>query len=92
MELAFGYPVLVAFVMAVVTSLLGYFRNTPPEKFNAGKFFATLIIGAIVGLFTGALGWSYDQTTEWLATSGLIVWIYWIAEIVAKRLPGETEE
>lgn len=86
-EIAIGAAVFYAILMAVVTSLLGYFRNTPPESFNAGKFFATIIIGAIVGFLTGALGWTYETATEWLASSGLVVWIYWLAEIIVKRLP-----
>ena len=86
-EITFGVPVFIALLLAVITSLLGYFRNTPPEDFNSGKMFATLIIGVVVGFLTSALGWTYEASTEWLATSGLIVWIYWLAQIVAKRLP-----
>jgi len=86
-EITFGVPIFISVLIAVITSLLGYFRNTPPEAFNPGKFMATLIIGAIVGFMTSAFGWTYEETTQWLATSGLIVWVYWIAEIVAKRLP-----
>ncbi|MBS7633781.1 hypothetical protein KEJ15_09275 [Candidatus Bathyarchaeota archaeon] len=87
-EITFGIPVFISILMAVFTSLLGYFRNTPPENFNAGKFIATLIIGLVIGFMTSALGWTYEVATEWLATSGLIIWIYWIAEIVARRLPN----
>lgn len=85
-ELTLGAPVFISFIMAVVTSLLGYFKNTPPENFNPGKFLATILIGTVIGLLTGALGWTYETATEWLASSGLTVWIYWFANIVANRL------
>lgn len=88
LEITVGAPVFIAFLLAVVNTLLGYFKTTPPENFEPGKFLGTVFIGVIVGFMTTAFGWTYMEVTEWLAASNLIVWIYWFAKIVATRLPN----
>lgn len=78
--------ILPATVMAaMVTSMLGYLRETEPEEFELSKFAATCIIGLLIGLFTLELGWSYATAQEYLANSGLTIYIYWTCKIIAKR-------
>lgn len=84
--LSIGAPVIISFVMAVINTLLGYFKTTDPEDFSLEKFIGTLLIGILVGLMTAGLGWTYQSAMEWLASSNLIVWIYWIAKIIANKL------
>ena len=80
-------PILIAFFTAFVNTMLGYFRNTPPEEFDVGKFVATLLIAISVGFITVYMGWTYEEATEWLAQAGLTIWLYWIAAIIVKRFP-----
>ena len=77
-------PILIPFVMAIITSLLGYFSTTPPEQFNKGKFLSTIFIGILVGVLTAVLGWDYATATQWLASSGIIIWVYWFSNILTK--------
>ena len=86
--LTIGAPVIISFVMAVINTLLGYFKTTSPENFDLGKFIGTLLIGVSVGFLTAGLGWTYESAMEWLASSNLIIWIYWLAKITANKLPG----
>jgi len=84
--LSVGAPVIISFLMAVINTLLGYFKTTGPEDFSLEKFIGTLLIGILVGFMTAGLGWAYESVMEWLASSNLIVWIYWIAKIIANKL------
>ncbi len=70
---------------ALVTSMLGYMRKTDPEQFELSKFAATCVIGLLIGLLTLKLGWSYATAQEYLANSGLTIYIYWTCKIVAKK-------
>jgi len=72
--------------MGLVTSFLGYLRNTPPEKFELDKFLATAIIGVIIGILTIGFGWDYTTAEEWLANGAITLYIYWIAKIIAIRI------
>ena len=71
---------------ALVTSMLGYLRKTDPEEFELSKFAATCVIGLLIGLFTLKLGWSYATAQEYLANSGLTIYIYWLCKIIAKKV------
>ena len=79
-------PLIIAFAMATINTLLGYVRNTPLEEFRLSKFLGTLLIGIIIGCLTTGLGWTYATAEEWLASSGLTVWLYWIAKLIVVRL------
>ena len=85
-ELLLG-PVAFSFLTSFVTVMLGYFRDTDPDKkFEVGKFLATVIIAVIIGALTALLGWDYGTAIVWLAQAGLTVWVYWFVNIVAKQL------
>ena len=75
-----------AFVIAFVTSMLGYLRNTEPEDFELVKFASTLFISIAVGIITTATGWSYTTALEWLGNAGLTVWIYWAVKGISIKL------
>ena len=87
-DIANTTPILASFFVSFITTLLGYFRTTDPESFNLGKFIATIIIGVCIGMVTSILGWDYATAQEWLAQAGLTIWIYWLAGIIAKKLPN----
>ena len=76
----------VAVLMAVATSMLGYLRSTPPEKFELDKFLVTIIISLIMGVLTIGFGWDYTIAEQWLANGCVTVWIYWTAKIVAIKV------
>lgn len=78
-------PIIIAFSMAVINTLLGYFKNTPPEDFDLVKFLGTLLIGLTIGFLTVAFGWTYESAEEWLASSNLTIWLYWIAKIIVAK-------
>ena len=79
-------PIFIAFAMAVVNTLLGFYKQTPPEDFNLIKFVGTLIIGLFIGYLTAVCGWDYSTAEEWIASSGLTVWFYWIAKVIVVKL------
>ena len=72
-----------AVLMGLVTSVLGYLRETPPEKFELDKFLATAMISVIMGILTLGFGWDYTTAQEWLANGAITLYIYWIAKIIA---------
>ena len=76
----------IAILMGLVTSLLGYLRETPPEKFELQKFLATAIISVLMGILTLGFGWDYTTAQEWLANGCITLYIYWIAKIIAIRI------
>ena len=76
----------VAVLMAVATSILGYLRSTPPEKFELDKFLATIIISLIMGILTIGFGWDYTLAEQWLANGCITLWIYWTAKIIAIKV------
>ena len=76
----------VAVLMAVATSILGYLRSTPPEKFELDKFLATIIISLIMGILTIGFGWDYTVAEQWLANGCITLWIYWAAKIIAIKV------
>ena len=75
----------IAILMGLVTSLLGYLKQTPPEKFELDKFLATAIISVIIGILTLGFGWDYTTAQERLANGVITLYIYWIAKIIAIR-------
>jgi len=75
-----------AFVIAFATSMLGYFRNTPPEDFELVKFVSTLVLSIVIGVATMATGWDYNTVLAYLANAGLTIWIYWGIKIIALKL------
>ena len=76
----------VAVLMAVATSILGYLRSTPPEKFELHKFLATIIISLIMGVLTIGFGWDYTVAEQWLANGCITVWIYWVVKIISMKV------
>ena len=76
----------VAVLMAVATSILGYLRSTPPEKFELDKFLATVIISLIMGVLTIGFGWDYTVAEQWLANGCITLWIYWVGKIIAIKV------
>ena len=83
---ALGYAAPIALIMGLVTSLLGYLRETPPENFELAKFLYTALISLIIGVATIYGGWTYAQVQEWLANGCLTLYLYWVAKVIAKKL------
>jgi len=83
---ALGYAAPIALIMGLVTSLLGYLRETPPEKFELAKLLYTALISLIIGVATIYGGWTYAQVQEWLANGCLTLYLYWVAKVIAKKL------
>jgi len=73
----------IAILMGLVTSVLGYLRETPPEQFELDKFLATATIGVIIGILTSGFGWDYTVAEQWLANGAITLYIYWVAKIIA---------
>ena len=73
----------IAILMGLLTSMLGYLKQTPPEKFELDKFLATAMISVIIGILTVGFGWDYMTAQEWLANGATTLYIYWIAKIMA---------
>ena len=73
----------IAILMGLLTSLLGYLKQTPPESFELVKFLATSIISVIMGILTLGFGWDYTTAQEWSANGATTLNIYWIAKIIA---------
>ena len=76
----------IAILMGLVTSLLGYLRETPPEKFELDKFLATAMIGVLTGILTIGFGWDYTTAEQWLASGCITLYIYWTAKIIAIKV------
>ena len=76
----------IAILMGLVTSLLGYLKQTPPEQFELEKFLATAIISVLIGILTLGFGWDYTTAQEWLGNGAITLYIYWIAKIIAIRI------
>ena len=73
-------------VIAFVTVLLGYLRNTPPEAFDITKFLGTFIFAILMGVVTSIAGWDYATAEAWLGQAGITIWVYWLAKVIAIRL------
>ena len=76
----------IAILMGLLTSLLGYLKQTPPESFELDKFLATAMISVLMGILTVGFGWDYTTAQEWLANGAITLYIYWIAKIIAIRI------
>ena len=87
-----GSVIPVAFVIAFITVMLGYLRNTPPEEFEVVKFLGTLIFAILVGLITTLAGWNYATAEAWLGQAGLTIWAYWLAKVIAVKLKWAPEK
>jgi hypothetical protein len=76
----------VAIVIALITSLAGYFSKTAPETFKLENFLFTTLISFLVGFLSIYAGWSYSQIELWLA-NGFLTWYIWkLAKILAKTI------
>jgi hypothetical protein len=74
----------IAIIMALITSLAGYFSKTSPEKFKLENFLFTTLISFAIGFLSIYAGWSYNNIELWLA-NGFLTWYLWkIAKILAK--------
>lgn len=67
----------IAILMGLLTSALGYLKQTSPEKFELDKFLATAMISVIMGILTLGFGWDYTTAQEWLANGAITLYIYW---------------
>jgi len=76
----------IAILMGLVTSVLGYLRETKSENFELDKFLTTATISVIMGILTLGFGWDYTTAQEWLANGAVTLYIYWIAKIIAIRV------
>jgi len=76
----------IAILMGLVTSMLGYLKQTPPEQFELDKFLATAMISVLMGILTLGFGWDYTVAEQWLANGAITLYIYWIAKIIAIRI------
>jgi len=76
----------IAILMGLLTSLLGFLKQTPPEKFELDKFLATAMISVLMGILTLGFGWDYAVAEQWLANGAVTLYIYWIAKIIAIRI------
>lgn len=76
----------IAIMMGLLTSVLGYLKQTPPEDFELDKFLATAMISLILSILTIGFGWDYATAEEWLANGAITLYIYWIAKIIAIRI------
>jgi hypothetical protein len=76
----------VAIVMALITSLAGYFSKTAPENFKLENFLFTTLISFLIGLLSIYAGWSYASIELWLA-NGFLTWYIWkLAKILARTI------
>jgi type IV secretory pathway VirB2 component (pilin) len=75
----------IAIVMALITSLAGYFSKTAPENFKLENFLFTVLISFLVGFLSIYAGWSYANIELWLA-NGFLTWYIWkVAKIIARK-------
>jgi len=81
---SFLRSVLSALITGSAISLLGYFKSTDPKGFVLRKLIATLLVSICIGLVMVSLGWNYNTPEQWLASSTLTIWIYWLAKIIGK--------
>lgn len=54
----------IAIMMGLLTSMLGYLKQTPLESFELDKFLATAMISVIMGTLTVGFGWDYTTAQE----------------------------
>lgn len=87
-----GVVIPASFVVAFITVMLGYLRNTPPEEFNITKFLGTLIFAILLGVVTSIAGWDYTTAEAWLGQAGITIWVYWTAKVIAVKLGWATAE
>lgn len=73
-------------LIAVIISFLGYLKSTPPESFDPVKFMVTPIVGVIAGIMTALYGYTYAETTTWLISSGLMLWIEFLGKALVRRV------
>ena len=76
----------IAILMGLLTSLVGYSKQTPPESFELDKFLATAMISVIIGILTLGFGGDYTTAEEWLANGAITLYIYRIAKIIAIKV------
>jgi hypothetical protein len=76
---------IVAILIGLFTSALGYFSKTPPKEFKLAKFIYTFLISFTIAVVSILSGWNYQMIDQWLANGSLTIWIYWISEGLAKK-------
>lgn len=81
-----GFAVITAVISALIYAVGGYLKNIEPEKFDAEKFFVTIIIAVLVGSISYYLGISYDTATQILISAGLIAYIEFWGKAIYRRL------
>jgi len=81
-----------AFVIAFITSFLGYARKTKPENFELTKLMGTLLLSLLIGVVTTMTGWDYARAEVWAGNAGLTIWIYWLAHFIAIKMGWATSE
>ena len=76
----------IAIIMALITSLAGYFSKTAPENFKLENFLFTTLISFLVGFLSIYAGWSYASIELWLA-NGFLTWYIWkLAKTLARSI------
>jgi len=76
----------IAIIMALITSLAGYFSKTAPENFKLENFLFTTLISFLVGFLSIYAGWSYASIELWLA-NGFLTWYIWkLAKILTRTI------
>jgi len=86
---SFFRSILSALITGSVISLLGYFKSTDPKGFVPRKLIITLLVSICIGLVMVSLGWNYNTVEQWLASSTLTIWIYWLAKIISKNITSK---
>jgi hypothetical protein len=77
-------------INATFVATFGYLKVVKPEEFDPVKFLLTVIVGAISGYLTFALGWTQEAIAAWFATTGIIVWIEYGLKTFVRRLSTST--
>lgn len=71
-----------AILTGVCTSVLGYLKHTTPEDFSYVKLASSIAIGLIIGVVMLQFGWDYSTAEQWMAATGISIWVYWIIKTI----------
>lgn len=77
--------ILQAVLTGVCTSILGYLKHTKPENFSLLKLTVAIALGFCIGMLMVQFGWDYSTSEQWLASTGLSIWLYWVIKILLIR-------
>jgi hypothetical protein len=67
-------------------ALLGYAKSSSVESFEPKKAIQTVIVGAVVGVASTQLGFTYQQAYEWCANMGVLTLVEYIKKAIIRRL------